>query len=228
MKSLRAFQEEWMNFALKDDDAAPFLAYSPEGYSGHVRRILYIGKATNKELWRDLFDEERPQPAGQRVQNQLDREKVLFESQRNRTGRSFWGFANTLSHLLDRSCDDLSNLAWSNLCKVGAKSGVPNQKSIEEQSELSVATLQQEIREFQPSVIVVVTRDFAENEILGRVFEPSDSDKWKKSEDEPEKRVDDVWWLESTPAVLWMRHPRLAPPELLEYAATKVLQLAGK
>jgi hypothetical protein len=227
MKSLRALQEEWINFRLKPHDAAPFLAYCPEGYSRHKTRILYVGKATNRELWRDRFEEERGQPAEQRVQSQLDREKAHFQSQRNRKGRSFWGFANALSHSLDRSCADLSNLAWSNLCKIGAKSGVPNRNSIEVQSYLAVATLLQEIREFRPRVIVVVTRDFAENEILGRVFEPTNSEKWKKSENEPGKRIDDIWWLDGNPAVLWMRHPRLAPPDLLEYAAEKAAQLAG-
>jgi hypothetical protein len=105
MKSLRALQDEWVNFPLELYDAAPFLAYRPEGYFHHAKRILYVGKATNKECWRDQFEEERGQPAAQRIQSQLDREKVFFESQRNRNGRSFWGFANTLSHSAARSCD---------------------------------------------------------------------------------------------------------------------------
>jgi hypothetical protein len=227
MRSLRVLQEEWLDFPLNDDDAAPFLAYAPPTYRSQPRRILYVGKATEHSYERKHFTAMKNAPMDTRIKERLDLAETVFRGNRLKTGASFWGFANDLSRAVDPACADLANLAWSNLCKVGTESGLPEDSSIARQSSLAAETIKREIENLRPSIVVVVSSHFAERNILLKTFDTENPRKWNKSEEDESKVVDDVWWLEGAPPVIWMRHPQFAPGALRKYAIEKAVELLG-
>jgi hypothetical protein len=227
MRSLIALQEEWLDFSLEDDDAGPFLAYAPPQYAKQKKRILYVGKATNLDYERRSFEESRGALTDERIKERLDLAKSIFLSRVGRQGPSFWGLANELSAAVDPGCHDLANVAWSNVCKIGAISGIPNSESIARQSSLALETLRSEIKHFQPSVVVIVSGGFAQKEVTLKALDAENIKIWRKSEEEENKKVDNVWWLIDPLPVIWMRHPRSSAVSLRDYAKEKAVQLTA-
>jgi hypothetical protein len=225
MRSLRALQEEWLDFSLENGDAGPFLAYAPPGYAKRKKRILYVGKATNRDYERRRFDESRDASKDERIKERLDLAESIFRSRLGKRGPSFWGLANELSTAVDPVCHDLANVAWSNVCKIGGISGVPDSSAIARQSPLALETLQSEIKHFQPSVMVIVSGGFAEKEVTLKALDAENLKIWRKSEEEKNKKVDNVWWLTDPLPVIWMRHPRSSTASLRDYAKEKAVQL---
>jgi hypothetical protein len=141
------------------------------------------------------------------------------------TSGGFWPFASKLSK--EMGCDDYSNLAWTNLCKIGMNTKNPSPELVYAQEHLAVRTLRSEIAAYRPSLVVLVTNNFAK-EILMEAVDGQELDFWSKSENETARDVQDIWWHEgdaNSPAILWMRHPQGAPSDQTLYAISKAREL---
>jgi hypothetical protein len=196
--------------------AGLFPGYKPDGYEAHKTRILYVGKATAGPFVADLS-----LLPGRDLEQQKAFAKVCFY----RITGGFWQFAERLSTALGG--DNRSNLVWSNLCKIGTHTGNPSDELVGLQQELAIKTLRAEIVEYNPTIVVFVSNQFAQKILLGGIDNPTDGS-WNKSEEEDPQQVKDVWWRKATattPAVLWMRHPQFAPTSLTSYAQSKICEL---
>jgi hypothetical protein len=196
--------------------AGLFPGYKPDGYEEHKTEILYVGKATAGP-----FVDESSSSPGRDLEQQRAFAKVCFYL----TQGGFWNFAERLCTAL--GCDNRSNLVWSNLCKIGTDLGNPSDELVGLQQELGITTLRAEIDEYNPSIVVFVSGQFAQKILLGAIDDPTDGS-WNKSEEEGPEQVKDVWWRKATattPAVLWMRHPQFAPKSLTSYAQSKICEL---
>jgi hypothetical protein len=121
----------------------------------------------------------------------------------------------------------MGNLAWTNVSKVGLILGNPGPSQIDEQYALAVETLQREVADLKPTIVVAVSSRFGESIFRAAVDGTNDAD-WLKSEDEKSLGVDDVWWKpgkNNNPSLLWMRHPQGAKPELRAFALKKIREL---
>jgi hypothetical protein len=174
--------------------AGLFVHYVPPGYFENSRRILYIGKATAGEF----LDENAP--------------AKWF----NRNSGGFWSFARRMSKCANPDCANLSNLAWSNLFKIGKSRGNPNGKLAAAQKSLAVETLRAEIRCLKPTLVVCVAAGYQDHifyDVLGI-----------------KQNIDDgfveefygKWAFYSRPAygewppILWMSHPQGKTRDYLE------------
>lgn len=210
--------------------AAPFLPFVPDGYGSHAKRILYVGKATRGEYGKQRYQDEKNASMETRINERTNFAKDVFEKNIDRKGATFWGFANDISHAVDSKCDDLGNLAWTNLCKVGTQSGNPNGGQIEAQREDAITILRQEIIEFKPTILVFVSANFAKNIMLPAIGAPNDEEWLKSEKDIPDCGVNDVWWMPASPeraAMVWLRHPGYAPEKLRSFARDKIAELTG-
>jgi len=168
--------------------AGLFEGHQPEGYQLHSRRILYVGKATAGEFGIPNASHE------------------WFNVPRG----SFWAFARRLSLAVDGSCNDLSNLAWSNLCKIGVKRGNPDSVLADEIHVLAVKTLQHEFQTLDPSLVVFVTETYLDHFVYEALntMQGIDGFEDKEAGGLPiyfRKRKDGF------PPVLWIRHPQGKP-----------------
>jgi hypothetical protein len=196
--------------------AGLFPGYKPDGYEEHKTKILYVGKATAGPF----VDESSPK-SGTDLKQQKALAKVCFYL----TQGGFWNFAERLCTAF--GCDNRSNLVWSNLCKIGTHTGNPSDELVGLQQELAIKTLRAEIVEYNPTIVVFVSNQFAQKILLGAIGNPP-NDLWSESESESPVRVEDVWWQRTTPlspALLWMRHPQFAPSKLTSYARDKICEL---
>ena len=196
-----------------------FVGHVPDGYKTEGKRILYVGKATDGAF-------EVPLSSTKSSYSRLV--TIASDCFYCKPAAGFWSFAANLSRTLNRNCEELRNVAWSNLCKISASEGVPSNDLIEAQFDLACETLLTEIAECEPSVVVFVTHHFGE-EILNKVVDTVNSLSWQRSENDVSRSVDDVWWKnggQGSPAFLWMRHPQFAPSTLKSYAIDKVQTLA--
>lgn len=166
--------------------AGLFKGHVPKGYRKKTKKILYIGKATAGPF-------EGSDPSEQSF---------------NRSTAGFWSFARSISRCADDKCDDLSNLVWSNLCKIGVSNGNPANDLAEQQRELAVETLRREIKFLKPSLVVCVAEGYQDH-FLYQVLEVeqgvNDGFRCRLSG----KlflyfRAADGGW----PPILWMRHPQ--------------------
>ena len=119
--------------------SGPFTCYAPSGFEDQKRRILYIGKATGGEF---------------------DGDDACERSFNGTT--AFWDFARSISRLADPNCTDLQNLAWSNIFKQGVLRGNPTGKIAETQRASAIQSLQEEVNQLQPHLIVLVNAGYYE------------------------------------------------------------------
>ncbi len=161
-----------------------------------------------------------------RIEERLQLSRDIFQKGADRPFSMFWHFAHQISRKIDPKCTGLSNIAWSNLRRIGSISGNPNHDLSPEEHQLYVTLLKEEIRDLRPSVVVFVTSQYGEN-ILNNVL--VQGAKWKKSENDRPLKIPDVWWLEPhnvQPAFVWMRHPQGAKKAVLEYASDRIAKLS--
>src|SRR5260370_36285696 len=101
--------------------AGLFPGHKPQGFEDHQKRILYVGKSTAGPFNIDAFDvRQETTPFEARLTRQQAFAEGCFDGMRG----GFWSFGRQLSGVL--GCTDLSNLAWSNLCKIGTKLNNPS------------------------------------------------------------------------------------------------------
>jgi len=123
------------------DVAAPFTEFVPDDFKLQSRKILYIGKATKGSCDKELFDQAALKSSSAARQQSENFSRAVFESRYDRSGPSFWGFANDLAKALNPNVTGLSNLVWSNICKIGSAHGNAEGRVLDEQVVLAVESL---------------------------------------------------------------------------------------
>ena len=205
---IRQLRRRWQNLhtELSNVEAGPelaglFLGHKPPGFLRHSRRILYIGKAT----------------AGP-FNDQNASSKYFWCNQ-----SAFWSFACRLSRRADPDCSDLTNLAWSNLCKIGTTLGNPGRNLVAAQRALAVETLQAEIAALRPTLVACVAANYLADDFI------YDTLKVRRGMDGFEECSVGTSAMyhraprDGFPAMLWMQHPQGKSCEYLDRAD----QLAG-
>jgi hypothetical protein len=175
--------------------AAPFLSVldglqQPTGAGS----VLLVGKATDKD-WRlgDFLLASR-RSTEERIQERRAATRDHLASERRRQTSAFWRFWRSLHEVG-------SPVIWTNLAKIGVTRGNPGHKHLTAQATLACQTLNAEVAEYRPSLIVIAG-DYARFEIVHPVFGGRAA--WREPDDF------EFCWIERkgpAPAVLWTDHP---------------------
>ena len=198
-ESHRRFSNLRERLAHADGDAAQvFVPVMPA--HGDGLRLLFVGQATRYWNEPELADYERS------WRNSAD---VVASSPR---ASGYW---QVVRRIVTDVCADLGMpdhaerlpglIGWSNLVKIGHPDRNPSASSLELQTELCIEQLRHEVATMAPSAVVVMTRDFARDEVLLPVFGQTG---W--TNDVPEE--DRVAWKLTPLPVIWMNHPRNMGP----------------
>jgi hypothetical protein len=176
--------------------AGLFRGHEGSAFRRADKRVLYVGKATA-----GLYD---PRPENEN----------FFGCNR----RAFWSFARRLNKLTGGNPGELENIAWSNLCKIGAVIGNPDDALVDAQAVLAVETLRQEWVQLRPTLVVCVAEGWHE-ELVYRAFNVtqnqgdgfevvpvSGSEFWRRPA------------IDGMPAFLWMKHPQGKRREYIDAA----------
>jgi hypothetical protein len=204
--SLSELQTAWIKEADRcitrnpvDYWAAPFLSVLPgPSERDRGRRVLLVGKATAGPWHCKEFLANSARPIAERVEERrLATLGHLRWRERNRTSTSaFWRFWRKLHSIA-------SVVIWSNLAKLGVTSGNPCGEDLKSQMALAQKTLRAEVDEYAPYLVVLVTGDYAGNEIVCPTFGSPEC--WEHAED------GEYWSIGKTrqqPAILWIEHPQ--------------------
>ncbi len=197
------------------DCAAPFISVAPPRYDPEqIPSILYVGKAT-RGLWGDREDvgELLDQQEKFTVNSLADYaaewlEKNIWNRGWRRPG-PFWYFARSLSETVasvtHSEIDDLQNLVWTNISKIGVGIGNPGGEYLELQKDLSVNTLRYEILHYKPKIVFWVNGDYA-SDVVNRVVSDPRQETWQKGDSDLW-----YWWrgpVDGMPAMIWAGHPQ--------------------
>jgi len=178
-----------------DKLAAPFLSVAdslaePSG----IGTILLVGKATKGDWKLDKFEAQSGSPIDIRIEKRRKATRDHLDAEKDNQSSAFWRFWMSLHQIG-------SPVIWTNRAKIGVVKGNPSGANLRAQVELARDTLNAEVAEYGPSLVVIVG-DYAGDEIICPVF--GLIGEWKKDND------DGVWWIDrtdSSPAVLWTGHP---------------------
>jgi hypothetical protein len=181
--------------------AAPFLSVSdPRDKPAGVGPILLTGKATAGDWGLDRFLSNEGQSFEQQAEERRASTLRHLCYRGDHQTSAFWQFWKKLHEIG-------SPVIWTNLVKIGVTHGNPNSRLIEEQCELAHLTLKAEIAEYKPALVVLVSSDFAKDQIVYRIW-PQKT--WGISD------FDGTCWIRKDgeiPPVLWTDHPQGKPPE---------------
>jgi hypothetical protein len=201
-----------------------FLSVRPLGYDPLAKpSVLYIGKATNGQ-WNWKCD---PRSLTVEKTREYTRSFILKEAETYNS--TFWRFAGELSKRVaaaNGQSNQLQNLVWTNLCKIGVVRGTPRERIVLAQRDLAVRTLRLEIEAYRPKLIVFVTGDFGDGIIAELVRDPE----WKSWHHNGRKRQLG-WWrkpIGQMPAILWADHPQGKPLAVREAWLNQVEQLLSQ
>ena len=209
---LRQVWNEWLDKyrVLKSSSeiealAAPFFSSAHINYSMQQRVLLFVGKATDQDYFLPNFENDLLVSNDAAVIGRLEQNRKLVEKDRPST--AFWKLFVELS-VAAGNCENLENIVWTNICKIGLRSGPPTDALLQVQKELAIRTLRIEIEEYRPSLVVFVSGKYASEVVisLGKVPE----EEWKKSN--MPGADSGTWWLRSptrdSPSFLWTMHPQ--------------------
>ena len=169
--------------------AGLFRGHEGSGFRSAAKKILYTGKAT----------------AGAFEPSAMDVD--YFGCNKG----PFWSFARRLNRLTGGNSEELENIAWSNICKIGTVSENPGEKLVDAQRCLAVETLRQEWVELLPTLVVCVAEGYQEQIIydaFGVIQDQEDGFETVRS-------AGMTFWRrfakDGLPAFLWMKHPQGKP-----------------
>ncbi len=185
--------------------AAPFLsiAESPPT-AGVLGTILLVGKSTAGKWKIEDFEPDIDSPRSERVEERCSTTRAFLSVMHDKPNSAFWRFWRDLGMIG-------SPVIWTNLAKIGVASRNPQGCYLEEQAELAVRTLKAEIAEYKPSLVVLVTSDYAKEQIVYPIWSQRT---WTIS------GFDGTCWIRGkgrAPSVLWTDHPQGKSPERLAY-----------
>ena len=198
-KWLKLYRELYADDRLQPRLAAPFLSVPPPGYNrASGFSILLVGRATRGQ-WCGTTG---PQAT---VATTRDATRSFLKLD---CSTPFWRFAQDLSVGIagicgDEPCNNLRNLVWTNICKLGEIQRNPRGKVFDRQRELAIETLRAEIETYRPNLIVFVSGEWGDQwveEVVG------------ETKKEPWRDATTYWWREAggkRPAMLWTKnHPQ--------------------
>jgi hypothetical protein len=220
--SLREIQFKWIDkfdemrrTNIGDRLAAPFLSV-PGERDGSISfgPILLVGKAT-AGCWKlNEFLLNSSGPVDKRVAERLEATREHLNSMKVHQPSAFWRFWKALGAIS-------SPVIWTNQAKIGVTLGNPRGPCFTAQADLACETLQAEIDEYRPS-LVVIAGELATNEIILRVL--GKRPLWNEPTEE-------LCWIDrnaSRPTALWINHPERKPKRKvscwLEKAQELILQ----
>ena len=225
MTSLELVQAKWIelfdhlrsDLKFKNQIAAPFLSVpATEG-----RSILYVGKATAKDWYRNDTAFGPPCPSdgeavNTRIKERRECTKEFVQKEAPKYNSGFWQFARELNTEAAKKWKlpprtPLQHIAWTNICKIGALKGNPSGLLFRMQRDLAVETLRQEIKIYKPQLVLFVTWDYGWD-LVKAVFGDSTDKAWDQTGNE-----DLVWRravADELPPALLTGHPERKRQEL--------------
>lgn len=236
MSHLESFEAKWIKLfdelrcdhLLKDQIAAPFLSIP----ATDARSILYVGKATSGDYYRDDAAFGPPFPSNGQAMDERIRERHevtrdFIENEAPHYGGGFWPFARELNTALANrwhcpTTPPLQHITWTNICKVGALEGNPRGVLFEKQRNLAADTLRDEIRLYRPQLICFVTWDY-EWDLVKEIIDQPQDESWDRSSNDQY-----MWSHPATgelPGVLLTGHPQGKPREFRHKWIAKALEL---
>jgi hypothetical protein len=171
--------------------AAPFLSVTDDRRTSEQSRpILLIGKATGGFWGRNEFLSSDPN-------NCIDERRSFTQQhlswrQENYHRTAFWRYWRKLHEIG-------APVIWTNLAKIGVESGNPAGDNLSLQRDLACQTLRLELEEYKPKLVMLVTGNYAGNDIVIPVF------------GNDLNRPIEFWWRSrdaTRPAILWTDHPQ--------------------
>jgi hypothetical protein len=190
--------------------AGPFLSIEdPTDQDPNAPRILLVGKATDGAWELKSF-------LSTNVESQLherrEQTKAFLLSPKSRPG--FWTLWRALK------AETGGAVIWSNVTKIGARTGNPDWKIVQAQADLSIEILRAEIETYRPALLFFVTDVFARHEIVSKLLDvPRDTEADSNGIFLARERKD------GAPAVLWTAHPGRKPSALRSQWVERALDL---
>jgi len=199
--------------------AAPFLSTPASNTytAGRHGTVMLVGKATsglNTLGSAAVADAYKPETVKQRTPAVFDEVTAGIERSQ------FLRFAQRLSEAVAEaagiSIRPFDNLIWTNLAKIGVRSGNPSGAYFNAQMELAVETLAAEITHYRPSLVVASMAWFGYGPLRRAIPEM-----WDDHPNHPTRRTNRPdWWSHPAnngrPAILWTMHPQGKPLKVLD------------
>lgn len=213
---------------VKELIAAPFLSVP----ALQKPTVLYVGKATAKDWYRD--DDVFGPPCasnGEATDRRIEERRECTREFLNCVAPSyhsgFWQFAReidaeTASKSNVPRTSSLQHITWTNICKIGTLKGNPKGFILEEQSDLAVETLRYEIDMYRPQLICFVTWDYAWDLVKETLGDSNDAS-WDQSGTQE--------WIRyrpprnGFPAALLTGHPERKRTELRQRWLSRISEL---
>ncbi len=182
-----------------------------------TRMVLYVGKAT-------AGDWPTKKRSGDPIEARISERREAAEDfprdcvESGKYTSAFWTLAKQINELAaDRwrlpLGSKLQHVAWTNMCKIGAKRGNPGRRLFDIQRDLAVKTLRQEVKVYRPELIWFVTWDYGREAVMEVLDDPTE-ETWDKS-----GNCNWIWRRsaeDGLPAAVLSRHPLGAPRELVQ------------
>ena len=169
--------------------AGLFLGWKPDGFDTQAKRLLLVGKATAGEF------------KGEGIHEQS------FGG-----NSAFWRFALEMSHSAGAQNDELVNVAWSNVSKIGTVDGNPPDSLQLAQAALACRTLRQEIDDCKPTLVVFVCDGYCDDVVYDAVNAErgglNDFETRQSAHGEFYVRTEVRDGPKHLPPMLWLRHPQ--------------------
>ncbi len=225
MRNVDSLERKWIELFdelrcaadTKDKIAAPFLSIR----AAEERSILYVGKATAKDWYRDDSAFGPPHPINKeamdaRVKERYECAQEFVQNVAPTYNSGFWQFARELSAEAAKKWkvpfeSPLQHITWTNICKIGALKGNPRGLLFSKQRDLAIETLREEINLYKPQLICFVTWNYAWD-LVREVFGDSTDEFWDQA------RNDEWIWCrrprDGMPTALLTGHPERKPENL--------------
>jgi hypothetical protein len=191
--------------------AAPFLSVR----TADRRSILYVGKATAKDWYKDdspnwVLNLDSTAGMAEKISERYGCTEEFLREYAPTYRSGFWDFARDLNAQAAKKWKTvpdtpLQHITWTNIFKIGALIGNPKVRLRARQEELAIETLRTEILVYEPEIIYFATGDYGDD-IVGRVLEDPNRTLWDQS-----KSTEGLWWrgsMDGLPPVIWTYHPQ--------------------
>jgi len=221
MASLQVLHEKWvekfaeMQKLFRGQLVTPHLTVPPDGYNPkRIPSVLFVGQATGPN------EAEEGNPSAEEIRDKIgafqrDAALRLSDALKRQTGHA--------------DIAPLQNLVWTNICKIGVCKKNPPVEIYEGQRELSVKTLQAEIKVYKPKLVYWATGRYAEAVVRETVRDKSETDvTWAKAKDPSGRPILTRGPENGLPAIFWGPHPDRKPRADWDWWIKKALKLIGK
>ncbi len=186
---------------MRNQTTAPFFSAAASNHPDDC--VLFVGKATAGDYWTASYRNALRRSEDEAIRERLTLNRQFIWGVGNKS--AFWRFFNQVAKLRPDMHRD--GVIWSNVAKIGSRTGNPNGLLLSVQGDLARRTLVEEVREYKPLVVVFVTGTYAES-IIKDAFGFWSNEGW--TDGDPEGNVS---WCGSSrdfpkTRFLWMRHPQ--------------------